>query len=76
MNPGSLLEMKDRENALRAFKQASHLAPEDSIVLLNSAACLVNCAMRKEAAELLNRFKELRQSRKVTTVTEEVGGGR
>lgn len=64
--------MKDPENALRAFKQATFLSPDDPIVLLNSTACLVNCGLKKEAVEVLNRYRDLQASGKISTVVEEV----
>lgn len=64
--------MKDPENALRAFEQATRLSPDDPVVLLNSATCLVNCGMRNEAVTLLNSYKELQQSDKAANLSEEV----
>lgn len=70
---GSLLEMNDPENALRAFKQSTRLASDDPIVLLNSTTCLLNCGMRQEAEELLNRCRDLQEAGKMVGVNEEVG---
>lgn len=65
--------MNDPENALRAFKQSTRLSPDDPIVLLNSTTCLLNCGMRQEAEELLNRCKDLQETGKMVGVNEEVG---
>lgn len=64
--------MKDPENALRAFEQAIRLSPDDPIVHLNSATCLVNCGIGNEAVDLLNRYAELQKSSNATVVNEEV----
>lgn len=74
LNLGSLLEMKDAENALRAFEQATRLSPEDPIVLLNSATCLLNCGIRNKAQELVSRYRDLCDSGKVTGISKEVSG--
>lgn len=69
---GSLLAMRDPENALRAFYQAIRLSPDDPTVLLNAISCLINCGMQKEAMEHWDHFKNLQASGKITTLNEEV----
>lgn len=52
-------ELKDSENASRAFKQALVLAPRDPLVLINNVLCLLSTGFRKEAIELFQLYKSL-----------------
>lgn len=50
--------LEDTENALRAMKQALTLAPDQPIVLLDTAILCYTSRCLEEAADLLAKFDE------------------
>ncbi|CAG9820961.1 unnamed protein product [Phaedon cochleariae] len=55
----SLIELKDPENAARAFHQALLLSPEDLHLILNASVCCLTAGMNNQAVDLLRKFNAL-----------------
>lgn len=55
----SLLELKDPENAVRAFKQALLLAPDDIAISLNTAVGLYKNSLFAEVRVVLEKFRTM-----------------
>lgn len=56
---GALSELKDAENAERAFRQAAALAPDDPVVMLDDVIGLLGVDRRQEAKEVFGRLEGL-----------------
>ncbi|CAH0552064.1 unnamed protein product [Brassicogethes aeneus] len=55
----ALLELKDAENAVLAFRQALTLAPSNLLIMANAAACYQISGLGKEACELLQQYQNV-----------------
>ncbi|XP_056640273.1 Bardet-Biedl syndrome 4 protein [Diorhabda sublineata] len=63
----TLLELKDPDNAVKAFRLALSLCPDDVYIVVNMALCCVLLGSEKEAIGLMERYGRLMENNTVYT---------